>query len=393
MSQPFGDIPLFRELQRILASGEGPINLEVARQIAGTVATQTPDPSPTAEASRALADATRKAEVLLVGYTRLQVDEPLRSKTMGRATWVLTALEGWKWLLEGLAARFTQELSKLGPEEGEAANPMGQVMGQIAPLLLGIQTGTVIGHLANDALARHDPPIPFEDDGALFFVTSNMERVADEYDFDLDTFRGWLALHEAARQVVLSSIPWVGRYLRGLLTGLVDAIEIDAGDMERRLIDLQEGGAEALQSGAALEQVIPVAETERYRHALKALRSFLAVFEGYSEHAADAVTSSLLGDATRIDEGMARIRSSPSDGKALLANVLGIERDRALETAGQTFCAAVVQMKGIAALNRVWEAPDNLPSLDEIKDPFAWMERVLADDAADPTLGDGSTAR
>ena len=386
MSQPFGDIPLFRELQRILASGEGPINLEVARQIAGTVATQTPDPIAAPETTRALADATREAEVLLVGYTRLQLDEPLRSKTMGRATWVLTALDGWKWLLEGLAGRFTSELSKLGPEEGEASNPMGQMMGQIAPLLMGIQTGTVIGHLANDALARHDPPIPFEDDGALFFVTSNIERIADEYNFEVDTFLRWLALHETARQVIVSSTPWVGRYLRSLLTGLIEAIEIDASDMERRLIDLQSGGAEALQSGSALDQVIPVAQTERYLHSLRTLRSFLAVFEGYAEHAATAVKASLLGDTTRIDEGMARFRSAPSDGKMLLANVLGIERDRALETAGQTFCAAVVQIKGIAALNRVWAAPDNLPTLEEIKDPFAWMERVVTDDGPEPDL-------
>jgi uncharacterized protein (DUF2342 family) len=25
----------------------------------------------------------------------------------------------------------------------------------------------------------------------------------------------------------------------------------------------------------------------------------------------------------------------------------------------------------------VWDAPDNLPSSEEIRDPFQWMERVL----------------
>jgi uncharacterized protein (DUF2342 family) len=39
----------------------------------------------------------------------------------------------------------------------------------------------------------------------------------------------------------------------------------------------------------------------------------------------------------------------------------------------------VVKLRGIASLNRIWEAPDNLPTLDEIKDPFAWMERVLVE--------------
>ena len=53
--------------------------------------------------------------------------------------------------------------------------------------------------------------------------------------------------------------------------------------------------------------------------------------------------------------------------------------DRQLEDAGETFCNAVVSLHGMAALNRVWEAPDNLPSASEIRDPFTWIERVLQD--------------
>lgn len=377
MTQPFGDIPLFRELQRILASGEGPINFEIARQIAGTLATQAPDPTPPEQATRTLAEGVREAEVLLSGYTRLGLEEPLRTTTMGRATWVLSVLNGWKWLLEGLAQRFTEALSGMGPGSDEPDNPMAQMMGQIAPLMLGIQTGTVVGNLASDALTRHDPPIPLDDDGILFFVTPNIARVAEEYDFDLPTFQRWLAVGETARQLVIASSPWVGRYFRSLLSALVESIEIDTNDMERRLMDLQSGDPEALQSGAAMEQMIPIAATERHRRALDTLRSFLAVFEGYADNAAATVGPTLLGDTSRIDEGMTRHRATPSEGKAMLASVLGIERDRALESAGRTFCAAVVKLRGVAALNQVWAAPDNLPTLDEIKDPFAWMERVL----------------
>lgn len=378
--QPFGDIPLFRELQRILASGEGgPINFEIARQIAGTIATQKPDPSPAPEAGRILTEGVRGAEVLLSGYTRLALAEPMRSRTMGRATWVLAALDGWKWLLVALGQRFTDAFSGAGADTPDTNNPLGQMMGQVAPLLLGIQSGTVVGHLAADALARHDPPIPMEDESSLFFVTPNLEALVDEYDLDQAAFFGWIALHEAARQIVVETTPWAARYFRSLLLALVGSIEIDTGDMERRLMDLQSGGAEALTAGAGMDQLIPIAETERYRRALANLRSFLAVFEGYAENAVAAVKPQLLGDTARIDEAMARRRVAPSEGKQMLASVLGIERDRALETAGQTFCAAVVDRKGINALNTVWAAPDNLPNLEEIKDPFAWMERAITD--------------
>ena len=87
--------------------------------------------------------------------------------------------------------------------------------------------------------------------------------------------------------------------------------------------------------------------------------------------------SQVVEGAARIDEGMARHRSSPSEGQAALSSILGISFDRALENKGETFCAAVVKIKGLSALNKVWDAPDNLPSSEEIKDPFQWMERVL----------------
>ena len=35
------------------------------------------------------------------------------------------------------------------------------------------------------------------------------------------------------------------------------------------------------------------------------------------------------------------------------------------------------QLEGLPALNRVWEAPDNLPTYAELKDPFVWIDRVL----------------
>ncbi|MEA2433854.1 MAG: hypothetical protein QOG54_1311 [Actinomycetota bacterium] len=378
MSQnPFGDIPLFREIQRILSSDQGPVNYEIARQIAGTIATQREDPSPTPELKNEMAEAVRSSEQLLVGYTRLQLDEPLRSTAMGRATWVLETLNGWKWLFDALAERLTEGMA---PAEGEGADAMGAVMKQITPLLMGIQTGTLVGHLANEALGRYDLPIPREDDGTLFFVAPNLAAVADKYQFEASSFHKWFALNESARHVVATSRPWTIKYFRSLIVELTTAIEIDVSDLERRLVELQSGSMEALQEGIGGERFMPLVPNERHRLAALRLRSFNAIFDGYGNHAASAVARHLVADEAKIAEGMARYEAEPSEGRGMLAGILGIERDRALETAGSTFCAAVVKMRGMDSLNKVWDAPDNLPTMDEIKDPFAWMERILVEE-------------
>lgn len=375
--EPFGDIPLFRELQRLLASsGGGPINFEIARQVATATSAQgPPDVPPNDEQARVLKDAVRSAEALVAGYSRIQIDEPLRGVMLTRASWISATLEGWKWLLEHLARRFTGELAGMTGENGE--DQMRQVMGQIGPLLLGLQTGTLIGNLSNEVLDTTDPPIPRDGGSEVGIVIGNAGAFASDFDLDTNELISWLTLNEVAHALATRSATWVERYHRGLLLELVDAIEVDMGQLEQRLIELQSGGVEALQQTQAIDRTIPLVETERHRAALDRVRAFIALLEGYAAHIAAEVESQVIRAPARIQESVARHRASPSDGKVALASLLGFSSDRDLEGAGRTFCEAIVKLEGLPSLNRVWEAPDNLPSLAEIRDPFVWIDRVL----------------
>jgi putative hydrolase len=374
MSQePWGDIPLFREIQRILSSGHGPVNTEIASQVAGALATQEGDSAPDAGRARILGDAVRDAELMLGGYTRLPVDEPSAIRLVSRAEWAQATLGGWGWLFEHLARKFTA-----GAADDEPDGPAGMAaaLGQVAPLLMGIQVGTLVGGLAPSALGRYDHPIPREDDGRLLFVDPNVERLVSGYGFDREVFLRWLALSAAARHVVVAHTPWLERYWRSLVVEIVDATEIDAGELQSRMMDLQSQGPDALQSGMGAGFALPLVPTDRHQRAVGRLRSFVAAFEGYARHATGGVGDAFTGPTGRIEEGVARHRLDAQEGAAMLETLLGVTFDRDLENAGATFCAAVVQLKGIAALNSIWDAPDNLPSFAEIKDPFAWMERV-----------------
>jgi putative hydrolase len=378
--EPFGDVPLFRELQKVLAASEGPINLEIARQVAAAIATQgLSDTDPGPEEVRAYAEGVRVAEQVLSGYTRMAVDEPIQTRLIGRAEWIASTLDGWRWLLQRTAERFGSELDLWpGAEEGEGAGEaMQATMGQVAPLLMGLQVGMLIGHLARDAIGRYDLSIPREDDGKLFVVAPNVSALADDYGLDVHAVYRWLAIRDAARHIIATAVPWVKPYARSLLLEVVDAVEIDTSDIERRFMDLQTKGIEAFQE--EMGDTLPLVQTERHERALARLQAFVALFEGYAAHAAGAVSGQVTDETPQIDEAMSRRATVPTTGAKLLGGVLGLSVDRDLDTAGQTFCAAVAQLHGLQALGRVWEAPDNLPSLDEVKDPFAWMERVLGE--------------
>lgn len=374
--EPFGDIPLFREIQRLLSSSRGPINFEIARQVALALSTQgAAEPAPDPALRKAIADAVHVSEGFVSGYTRLPIEEPMRADVVTLAGWVRATLDGWRWILEHLATRLAAELSRLGTDGADQANAMQATLGQVGPLLSGMQVGTLVGQLSKDSLARHDIPIPRADDRRLLFVAPNLESTLADYGFERDEFVAWLSLHEVARHLVTTSVSWVERYFKSLLIEVVDAIEIDGSDLERRFVELSSMGMEALQEGARGANLLPLVPTERHRRAQERLRSFLSLLEGYASHAVDAVAPEMLTAKERIDEGMARARAVKTEGQALLEGVLGISVDRALEAAGATFCAAVAKLKGLAALNRVWDAPDNLPDAEEIRDPFTWIER------------------
>lgn len=374
MSQePFGDIPLFRELQKLLESSEGPVNLTIAEQVAQAIAGQEgPGDTATPEFLRSYGDTLRDSELLLSGYTRLQVEEPARPQVMTRSEWITSTLSAQRWLFDHLAARMSGSFE----EKVENAGPQQALLEHVVPLLMGLQTGTLMGHLALESLGRYDLPIPRDDEGRLFLVYPNASKVASSYGFERDAFLKWTALRETGRNLVVAGRSWVPRYLRSALIELVDSIEIDAADVERRLMDLQTQGVEALQ-GMRTDDVLPVVQTQRHQQALGRLQAFVAVLEGYASHASSEVGAEIVADSARIEEGMARRDASPSEGKQALTSLLGLSLERSLRTAGVTFCAAIVKLKGIETLNSVWGAPDNLPTLQEVRDPFQWIERVV----------------
>lgn len=374
--EPFGDIPLFREIQRLLASsGSGPVNLEIASQVANAVATEGRAEEPiSGEMRKVLAEAIHSSESVLAGYTRLPLVEPITGEALTRAGWANQTLSSWRWLLERLASRFIDESAAASPDE--PTGQMTMVMKQVGPLLMGLQAGTLVGQLAREVVSSFDPSIPRDGEDSIVIVIPNAIAIASGYDIDAAAVVRVVAVQDVARHLVVQGVGWVAPYRKNLLTTLVDTIEIDTDELQRRLMDLQSQGMEALQEGQ-MEANLPMVPTPAHQAALDRVRAFVGLHEGYAAHATTAIAPQVLGDIGRVDEAISRHRVAASEAKDMLASVLGFALDRDLAATGTTFCAAIERLEGLPALNLVWEAPDNLPTYAELKDPFVWIDRVI----------------
>src|SRR5512132_2967533 len=131
---PFGmdpdalrDAPLFRELQRVMASSSGPINWELARQVGIATALEGgSDPEPTDEDRRILGEAVRVAELQVAAFTGLESPAEVATvRAIRRAEWITANAEGLRGLLEPAAARMGDALDRaMRDQMPEEAGPM-----------------------------------------------------------------------------------------------------------------------------------------------------------------------------------------------------------------------------------------------------------------------------
>jgi putative hydrolase len=385
---PFGDLgadaPLFRELERVLRSSSGPVNWELARQIGiASAATEgAPDEEPTDADRRAFEDAVRLAEIHVAGFTGLDapnevaVVEPVR-----RAQWVQRNLEELRPLVEPAAAKLGEAIGRAQREAlGDAtAGPgfsLGDVLGQLSPLLLGAQVGSVLGSLAQQALGQYDIALPRPDGArALRFVVANIAAFEKDWSLDETEFRTWVAIHEVTHRFEFAR-PWTLAYVRSLLDDYLSTMQIDVEGMQRRLESIDPSNPDSMQEmlGSG-EGLFGTVLDDEQRLKLRRIEAFMGAAEGYADHVVHALGARLLSSSARIEEAMRRYREGERVDP-VMERMLGIEIDRDRYRLGRAFCDTVVERSDETLLGRMWDSAEALPSLPELEEPSLWLART-----------------
>ena len=117
-------------------------------------------------------------------------------------------------------------------------------------------------------------------------------------------------------------------------------------------------------------------QTHEQRGLMERMQSAMAVIEGYSEHVMDAIAAQAIPDHARLRAAMDARRRTRSAPERLVERLLGLNIKLQQYERGKSFCDAVAEQAGIEGLNRVWEAPEALPTAGELDRPGAWLERT-----------------
>lgn len=404
-ADPFGGMPFFGDLGRMLGR-QGPVAWDAARQIAHSITTgDGPEPNVDPMARLQLEQLARVAELQVAGATGLEPSHTGGGITIvpvTRSQWVARTLEDHKPLFERLARSLGSTGTAAPPDEGTPTGPgahpaagdpstvdpldpdptaawIGQLMGMLQPMTLGMAAGSMIGHLATRSLGQYDLPIPRTRGDEILIVLPAVDAFADEWSLGVDDVRLWVCLHEVAHHAVLG-VPHVHRELRELVESFVAGFRPDPDGFERALADMDPGdptGLEAMQRFFTDPEILLGAATSPLQEELRPrLDSLVVALVGWVDHVMDEVGGGLVGNYGQVTEAMRRRRVQTSQADRFVERLFGLNLTQARVDLGSTFIEGVVERAGEEGLARLWERSEHLPTPAELAAPGLWLARI-----------------
>lgn len=380
------------QVMRLLQS-EGPVNWEIAHQIAGYVALDGAESeAPVSDAERdELVELARAAESHVVAETGLSSVLGLRTSTIGRREWADLSLDALRPVLEALAITLRQALEAgeepPGPGDhpsgaspfgfaGGGADPFGGLLTMLAPLLLGVQAGSMIGYLGQHALGRYDLPLPTDDDPSLAFVVPNLVAFEEAWSLERKDLRFAVALHEVVHAAE-RSVPWVRERLVRLAIEYVSAYEVDSPAFEQQFGEIDPNDPSSFAGIAEHpEALLGAMQSERQPEILARVQGLTMMLEGYADVVVERLGDRLLPDFARIHEALQRHHLERGEAERFIEQLLGLRLDREHYERGEAFCRGVIERAGLEGLNRLWESERMLPTPNEIDAPGLWLARI-----------------
>ena len=368
-----GKAPLFAALQQMLSQQSGPVNWDLAKQMAvSALAAGHRAPTPV--------ERTQVAEAIRLADHWLDPATPLPSGVTGieswsRVEWVERTLPAWSQLCDPVASRVVGAMSQMVPEEAAAeAGPLLGMVGQVGGLMFGAQVGQALAKLASEVLTSTDVGLPLGPAGVAALLPDNVAAFGQGLELPADEVRLFLALREAAHHRLFKHVPWLRQRLFDAVDAYARGITVDREAIERAMSEVNpedpESMQRALQGGMFEPSVTPDQQA-----ALARLETLLALVEGWVDDVVATAAADRLPGAEALRETLRRRRATGGPAEQTFATLVGLElRPRRLREAA-TLWRTLRERRGAEGRDELWRHPDLLPSADDLDDPEGFIRR------------------
>ncbi|WP_265520785.1 zinc-dependent metalloprotease [Oerskovia flava] len=394
------------QVQRMLStSGDGPVNTEVAHDVARQVAVAEGDPSLTAAQDRAATQALSVAELWLDAVTELPPSGG-RARAWSRSEWVEATLPAWSALAAPVAASVADALATvmrdqlpegmadgglpgLPPEMAQSMPGLGALGGAIDPAqmmrslgsaVFGMQIGQAAGTLSREVFGATDIGLPLLTENSTVLLPTNVDAFAEGLDAPVEEVRHFLALREAAHARLFTHVGWLRGHLLGLVEAYARGITIDIESLESQLTDIDLTDTDAIQR-ALSGGVFGLQNTEEQKATLLRLETTLALVEGWVDEVTAVAALPHLPHAVALREMIRRRRAAGGPAEHTFSTLVGLELRPRRSRDAAALWALIAAQGGGPARDAVWDHPDLLPGTVDLDDPAGYSGRRAESDA------------
>lgn len=313
------------------------------------------------------AELTEQAEALVAAETGLvSLAGPARARVTDRAGWIAANVSSFQRLLRPLLEKF-----------GTRAN--AGALSPLAQKFAGAEVGMMLGWMSTRVLGQYDLLIieeenPTEQD-LVYYVGPNVLAIEKQFAFPPREFRLWLALHEVTHRAQFTGVEWMRPHFLGLVGQTLDAADVDP----KRFVEAIGRVATAVRRGEnplADGGLMGLVASPQQREVLDQVSGMMSLLEGHGDVTMDRAGRGLVPSADRFARVLRQRRRQANGAVKLLQQLVGLEAKLNQYVEGERFIEVVEDAGGAALLARAWEQPDHLPSLAEIREPDAWIQRL-----------------
>ncbi|HVE74256.1 MAG TPA: zinc-dependent metalloprotease [Mycobacteriales bacterium] len=372
-------------LKRMMSWSGGPVNWDLAREVALAAGTKDDPPLREAEVT-AVADACRLADLWLDPVTTLTGGGGI-GRAWTRATWVGETLPAWQRLVDPVAGRVVAAFARVLEHgmEGElgaavppelravlgASGGLQGVLSQVGGMVFGAQVGQALGALAGEVVGAADVGLPLGDTGQPALLPANVAAFSAGLDVPPEEARLYLALRESAAQRLFTQVPWLQSHLYDAVDAYARGIELDPVALERAVGAFDPSDPDSLQRALG-EGMFDVARTPAQEAALARLETALALVEGWVDTVVDLAATGHLPHSAALRETVRRRRATGGPAEQTFAALVGLTlRPRRLREAASLW-AALTAGRGVAGRDAIWDHPDLLPGPADLDDPLGF---------------------
>jgi len=408
--QQFADA--LRQFADLLSWRGGPVNWDLAKNVARHAIVAAGDPSVLEAQRREITEAVRLADLWLDEAATFPSGIH-KIEAWSRSEWLEATFPVWAKLCDPIAAKGVEAMSgmldidpaQLGedvPEEmrqalgalGGGAGGLGGLAGlsamlrQIGGAMIGGQTGTAVGELAREVVGSSDIGLPLGPEGVAALLPAGVAQFGQGLSVDAGEVRLFLALREAAHQRLFAHVPWLRAHLLGAVEQYASGITVDMARLQEAIPDVDITNPEALRDALAGEGLFRPEDTPAQKAALVRLETALALVEGWVATVVSAAARDRLTHADALAEAIRRRRATGGPAERTFATLVGLElRPRRLREAAAIW-QGLTEARGIEGRDALWSHPDLLPATDDLENPDTFVHGQPELDISDLEDGD-----